>query len=758
MIKRVETNLTSGVILSLAYILGLLSTVVPWGGGVVLASGVVAAVALPRLWRGKFSPRIWTIAGIVGLMASLYFQIRVPHPGVHDISRLLSGEIVNQKQDITVSGRVTELPRLTRSGKAQIWLSVYRVEEAAQFQQAKLAPDKVRGKVYVTVPLLQATGVHPGQAITIAGSLYKPQPATNPGGFDFQAYLAQEGCFAALKGRSVEKLEAGQQWGWWAIQQKIIRSQIDWLGSPEGQLVSSMVLGNRVVDLPYDIKDQFTKIGLSHALAASGFQVTLILGVVLALTQRFSERVQAAIALTALLIFLGLTGLQAAVLRATIMGVGVLVGLVTKRATKPLGSLLLSATVLLLANPNWIWNLGFQLSFLATMGLLVTATALTKRLDWLPSTIAPIVAVPIAAYVWTLPLQLYAFGVVSPYSILVNIIVTPLISIISLGGIISALLALIVPIAGTASAWLLHYPAYGLLAIVDFFCQLPGNAIAVGTISVVSVVILYALICLPWLRPRSQRHLWIIGLTAISLVFIPASYTRATLLQATVLATPRDAILVLQDHGRVALVNAGDDATVRSTVLPFLQKEGINAIDWAISTTSSSRTNAGWLTLLKQMPIKAFYQAAHTNRDAQISKAIEIQKGRYSTLAVGQATKMRSMSVQSISAESEVIQLQIDRQRWLWLKDLPKQQDSLLPTLQNQQVLWWSGKSIGSTLIEALKPEVAIASNQVDAEMLDRLKANQTQVYWTGRDGAIRWTPTRRFEKTLGFGDDASPL
>ncbi|KAM3111259.1 ComEC/Rec2 family competence protein [Phormidesmis sp. 146-33] len=738
------------IILSLAYILGLLATAVPWGGVGVLILGGIAAIALPRFWKGKLSPTIWIAAGLVGLVASLYFQIRLPQPGAFDISRLVP--TIAEKQTVTASGIITETPRLTRSGNAQLWLDVNRVDGA----NSKIAPDRFRGNLYATVPLLQATGLHPGQTIALTGSLYKPKPATNPGGFDFEAYLAQSGCFAGLKGQSLEVVKAGNPWGWWVIRQKILRSQIAWLGSPEGQLVSAMVLGGRVVDLPFDVKDQFIRIGLCHALAASGFQVSLILGVVLELTKRFSERIQVGCGAFALLIFLGLTGLQPAVLRAVIMGGGLLIGLATKRRVKPLSGLLFAAMILVLANPIWIWDLGFQLSFLATMGLQITVSPLVKRLDWLPTMIATLIAIPIAAYIWTLPLLLYVFGVVSPYSILANIIVTPLISIISIGGMISALLALASPIAGTVSAWLLHYPTFWLLTIVDFFCQLPGNAIAVGTISAFSLIVLYSLIGLPWLRPQFQRHLWVIELAAIALVFVPASYAKATLFQATVLATSQDPILVIQDRGKVALVSSGDEATVRSTLLPFLQKEGINAIDWAISTPSTRRSNSGWTTLLDQMPVRSFYQTAP---NSQLTDAIAAQKGRYLPLSVGQRINLQSTSVQPISRNPDILQLQVGDQQWLWLKDSLKNQQVASDGLQRHSVLWWSGQAIESDWVEKLHPKVAIAySHQVDQETVDRLQTHQTRVYQTRQDGAIRWTG-KRFEQTLGIREtDASPL
>mgnify|MGYP000692190394 CR=1 FL=1 len=187
-----------------------------------------------------------------------------------------------------VEGRVTSLPRLTRSQKSQFWLEAKRIAPIGEGKP-------VSGRLYVTVPPDQATDLHPGQIVGVDGALYLPKPATNPGGFDFKDYLQQEGSFAGLRGKQVSILKSSTGWGWWQVQQRIARSQLAWVGNPEGALISSMVLGSRVVDLPFDIKDQFTRIGLSHALAASGFQVSLILGVILELMKRFSTRLQAGV-------------------------------------------------------------------------------------------------------------------------------------------------------------------------------------------------------------------------------------------------------------------------------------------------------------------------------------------------------------------------------------------------------------------------------------------------------------------------------
>ncbi|MBV9389147.1 MAG: ComEC family competence protein [Chroococcidiopsidaceae cyanobacterium CP_BM_ER_R8_30] len=499
--------LTSGIVLCLAYILGLLSTIVFWGGYVILASGIGAAIffqsqlgrALPSDWRIGQKPIVWLAAGAIGLLATLYFQARVPQPAANDISKFVASSGGSyQQQTVTVRGKVVSVPHLTRSQRIQFWL------EANQLNDGKEGK-AVTGKLYVTVPLQKTTGIYPAETISVTGSLYKPKPATTSGGFDLQAYLAKEGAFAGFRGHQVNLLaETRAKWEWWAIRQRIIRAQGHWLGSPEGPLVSAIVLGHQAVDLPYSIKDQFVQEGLAHVIVASGFKVSLILGSLLAVTKRLSQRLRFGLGTIVLIIYAGLTGFHLPVMRATVMGFGALIALVLQRKRKPFNSLLIAAVLLLLINPLWIWDLGFELSFLATLGLMVTVPPLVKCLDWLPPTIASLIAVHIAAYLWTLPLLLHVFNITAPYSVVVNLLVTPLIFIISLGGVLSAITAVVWPLAGSALAWLLYYPTHLLILLVQFFCQLPGNSVTTNAISLPELIVFYGFI---WLVSRGLPNL-----------------------------------------------------------------------------------------------------------------------------------------------------------------------------------------------------------------------------------------------------------
>ena len=805
-------NEAVAIVICLAYIMGLISTIVPWGIYTAITIGLVLAIIVQQRYRqnlrkltkeittsqdkidseyllrsGEFqdsltkitrrsllnSNWLWITAGAIALLASIYFQFRVPQPTASDISKIIPLDGESQQQVVIVRGKVLSLPRKTRSEKAQLWLKVSQVTEIVGTEGSANVHQDVAGKVYVTIPLLQATGIYPGELVAITGSLYRPLPATNPGGFDFRAYLARQGSFAGVAGYKLTDLnQESNVWGLYKIRQRIIRAQVSSLGVPEGPLVSAMVLGRRAVDLSYQLRDQFVQVGLAHVLAASGFHVSLILGVVLTLTKNFSSGVRFSFGIFTLIIYVGLTGGSPSVLRAAFMGLAALLAIVLQRVVKSLASLVLVATLLLLINPLWIWDLGFQLSFLATLGLLVTVPPLMKHLDMLPSGIASLVAIPIAASVWTLPLLLSVFYVVSPYTILVNIVTAPLVAIITLGGFISAILALIYPDVGGLSAGILYFPVRILIEIVQFFSKLPGNQVAVGAMSVYQLVVLYGLICTTWFlrsRPpgvgkggkkKSSLQFWQWSLLlAIAIIIIPLWYTRTSVFQATILDSPSKPVFVIQDQGQVILVNVGDENTARFIVLPFLQQQGINKIDWSIDLHSQKGLSRGWPYIFESLKIETFYDVeadekkSYQTSNQPVFNALQKIQANYYTLVNNQNVELGSTQMKLINSETPIVKFMIRGQSWLLLGDSKLSEQSKLlaqKSFQPTEVLWWSGNKLNPELLNIIRPEVAIASaDSVHPDMIELFKENNIPLFWTGRDGAIQWTPITGFQSTL---------
>ena len=682
--------------------------------GIAFLSGLtlVSAIAFKKL---MIPTKVWLSVAIVAISAVFYWQLRIPQPGINNIVYRVS---TTEKQAVEVTGKVLTEPRLNASHKIKFWLKASEVDGG----------EKVSGKLYVSLPLLQGTGINVGEVIKLKGILYEPQAAITPGGFDFKAYLARQGIFAGMQGFEViSDRDSEPAWGWWKLRQRILRTHLRGLGSPVGQLVSSMVLGRKAVDLPSDLRDRFIEVGLAHVLAASGFHVSLLLGLILKLTARFAAKPRLIIGIGTLAIYLGLTGIQASVLRACLMGFAVLIALTLETKVKPLGSLLLAATIVLLFNPLLIGDLGFQLSFLATFGLIVTMPGLQTRLDWLPPTIAILVAVPLAASIWVLPLLCYEFNVLATYSIIVNILCTPLIMAISLGGMISAIAGLILPIVGSAIAWLLLYPTLCLIAIIDFFSSLPGSSWAIGQISFGVLITIYGLLILIWLEQKWRKHWRSILMFSITIIVIPIGYKNFNLTQITVLPTQLEPTVVIQDRGKTILINSGNSKAFQYTVMPFLSQQGINYLDYYLAQDRQS--SVGIATIGDRLSVKNVIENSRSvDSSKHINKAIVTD-----TFEVYVESKLSTVRIETATETWLVLSSKSNSDRISeYLKQNALSKKSFI-LVGSSISLDWSSLNLKHVIL--LYPPNAIYRQNI---------AN-TRFYNLKQAGFLTWTPEHKF-------------
>jgi competence protein ComEC len=749
-------------ILCLTYIVGLAVSSYSWGSWAI-AGLVLGGLSVAEAWYRSRKKRLklnfswpWRIALVLVLiLGSLYGQIRVPHLASQDISTFVNSiEGRGTKQFSTVRGIVDSYPQATRSDRAQFWL---QVNQLSQIQGDDPSPASIRnvdGRLYVTAPLISATGLKPGVQVVVTGTLYKPQPVLNPGGLNFENYLARSGSFAGMRANQLFLTDEEQirTWDLAKIRQRIVAAQVRWLDVPIGPLFSAMALGNEAVDLPFDVKDAFVRVGLAHALAASGFQVSLIVAAIISFTKRY---------LVGILAFVAMAGPQPSVLRAAVMGIAVLVGMLLARQLRPLNSLLLAAVVLLVIEPTWIWDVGFQLSFLATLGLVVSATPIQKRLDFLPPVLAEAIAVPLAATIWTLPIQLWAFKVVPLYSLPANVIAAPFITLISIGGMVSALAATVFPMAGSAVAWLLFYPTKLLLAIVELFASLPGSSIAVGSIRLWQLLFLYAAIFLVWQLPWWQKRWPLVVAISLLLIAIPLAVVKGQEFKITALAAREERILVIQKNYQTALIDTGDSNTARFTVLPFLTNEAVNGLEQAITLQISKSntsiaggtevvsgaidaTTKGWQTLNNNLAINKLYHPPQ--------QPLKIPGLNISPL--GKAQDLLGGKSNLLFADPPLLDLEIGGQHWLIGGDIQidQQRELAIPDkLQPVQAIYWSGGVLTDTFIKAIRPQVAIAATLTpNPETIQHLEKLGTKVFITGRDGAVQWTAGQGFQALLG--------
>jgi competence protein ComEC len=259
-----------------------------------------------------------------------------------------------------------------------------------------------------------------------------------------------------------------------------------------------------------------------------------------------------------------------------------------------------------------------------------------------------------------------------------------------------------------------------------------------------------------------QRRWWWAGAIAISLIIFPVWQTKSTLVQITAISAPGEPVLIIQDRGKTALVNSGDENTANFTLLPFLQQQGVNQIDWAVALKSSEKGSSGWTPILKRLPVKTFYTNASLG-EWQIGAVVRRAALKsIKNLPIGETLKTGSAVMELIEREPNILQLQIGKQTWLILGDVKLTEQKRLALggrLPPAQVLWWTGEGLSSDVLRIVKPEVAIASAaKIDPQTLKNLRQNKTKIYRLSRNRTLQWTLGKGFETSMEATDSDTPM
>ena len=263
------------------------------------------------------------------------------------------------------------------------------------------------------------------------------------------------------------------------FRQKLITLFSKTLPSPSSSLLLGIIFGIKE-QMPKDFSNNLKTSGVFHVIAASGMNVTLIGGFISTFFAFFLKR-QIAICLSILgiMFYAVLAGLEPSIIRASIMGILVFSAQILGRQTLAINGLFLAGFTMLLVDPTLISDIGFQLSFVATLGLVLIPKIKAIGKIWV---IGEGVNTTIAAQIATLPILLANFGTYSLYSILVNGLLLWTVPILMIIGGIGAILGLILMPLGQ----LLIYLCYPLLlyfeTIVNIFGKI-GGAITIESLS-----------------------------------------------------------------------------------------------------------------------------------------------------------------------------------------------------------------------------------------------------------------------------------
>jgi competence protein ComEC len=275
---------------------------------------------------------------------------------------------------------------------------------------------------------------------------------------------------------------------------------------PTSGLMNGLLLGLRV-QLGDDLKANLKNSGTTHIIALSGFNITIIAGFFLFLARPLKKNWALVLAAFGILLFVLMTGASSSVVRAAIMGWILLMTKWWGRRIHSMNAVLVAGAIMVLLNPYILqYDIGFQLSLVATIGIIALVPVFSPYLKVLPTVFGEITATTISATLLTLPLVAFHFGGFSSVSLFSNLLILPLIPIVMLVGFLSLLLAIIIPlpvinIVGVAGAkiivWLINW--FGSLNVA--FIGTPNVSVWIPLIYYLSLLLIYW-----WWNDKKRRQ------------------------------------------------------------------------------------------------------------------------------------------------------------------------------------------------------------------------------------------------------------
>lgn len=365
-------------------------------------------------------------------------------------------------------------------------------------QQVTMLPDDytqyVRASLYTPIPTLAQ-----GDRVWIRGQLELPE---NFSEFDYIGYLQRWQVYAQLKKPHVIVLKPVLlTWRTPLIAvREFILTQAKVFPQREGSLILGILIGQRQ-DIPDEVVNAFKRTGLTHIVAVSGFNMTIIATACGSLVWYLGRRVTNILTIFVVVGFVVITGATASVVRAAIMAVLMVVAQLLGRQYASLYSLLIVSTIMVLMNPRiMLWDIGFQLSVAATFGVLIAFRI--KDPEKLEFGLANLLRPTLGAIIVTAPIIALQFHTLSLIAPLANLVVLPFVSWVMLLGSLALL-----PVVGGVFVLPAQLLTSAILFITEKLAAIPYASIDVR-VPAWGVVIYYTLLIwyIHWRLQKIKKH------------------------------------------------------------------------------------------------------------------------------------------------------------------------------------------------------------------------------------------------------------
>lgn len=615
--------MTTIVYLALSWLSGILiskSAGIHWGYWLILF--FLSLVCAGILRRNTGWRLIFACAAMLSGGAAAY-NSRVP---VIDESVVA---FYNDGDFVTISGWIVDAPD---SRENHVNLRI----KAQSLQIENSAERPVDGLLLVQTSL--ATEYHYGDTVTLKGKLYTPPEFDT---FSYRDYLSRQGIYSLMPYAQVALSGSGKgsrlRAALFNIRERANRSIIRMLPDPQASLLAGILLGIET-GISADIREDFNAVSATHVIAISGSNLVILAGLVQEITKRFVRKRWwiTAITIGSILLYTAFVGADAAVLRAAIMTSLALFATQVGRQTYGLASLSFAAIVMTIINPMLVWDIGFQLSFLATLGLIfyvdplktafkkaLTAFSSEEKANQIVGVLSDGVVVSLAAQITTTPIMAYTFERASPLALPVNLLIVPAQPPIMIFGGLSVLASFVFVPLGQILAWIAWLFLSWTTLVVRFFASLPLASVSVQNISPIVIWGIYlvlfgsTLFAIQSEGKRSQQMNWLKQAFSVKAISAGGLIAAALMLSAA-FSLPDDrlhlyfidvgdgnAFLVKTPSGRQVLINAGGGGRKLSTelgrTLPFWDKR----LDLLVITTPAQSNIEALPTILNRYQFDA---------------------------------------------------------------------------------------------------------------------------------------------------------
>lgn len=514
-----------------------------------------------------------------------------------------------------------------------------------------------------------------GEPVRMEGKIQLPSPAQNPGQFDYAHYLKTKGVayvmyLAPGKWRKVEQPEiaASQsapigaaprndsiktngsfflRWSY-GLKRWAEETLYAYLPYPQNALLDGILLGERA-SLPDELVESFFLTGTIHILAVSGMITAFLAGLCFTLFRalQFKRKGAAALTLVALLFFIFVTGAHPPVCRAGLFSALALLAVLLERRVHGGALLLVTAFILLAVNPFVLEDLSFQISFLATAGLMVMAPWMMEKLSWFWKPAAFLVTSTTAAQLAVWVLIVYCFNQFSVYSILSNLLIVPLALFSAAAGVTLLAGAALHPALGTLFGAACEGPLKLLAFLADGLAKLPGAEWIVASpptpwVLLFHVLLLFTFLCYwpghppenpseEWKRRRAlflrgrlvTLGSWAIFLLGTGVAVLIHVFSPVPLRVIFLSVGHGNAVVLRSPQGKVLVVDGGREThgpDRYNLVVSYLRHEGVRKVEGVLDTHPDEDHVGGLVNLLWAYPVGTAYEGTQAQADTLIYK------------------------------------------------------------------------------------------------------------------------------------------